>query len=871
MLAGVEKRFAILALVLSAGAGVPRAAGAGQAGREEEHRPVRHALLVGCSEYPELRKAFPERYERELALRGPVNDVELLGATLERVLGLTREHTTVLAGWREDIRTRPTCANVLAHLERLAHEARRGDQVIVYLAGHGSQQKVKRIKTEEEPDGLEEIFLPADVRPAQEQDHVPNSIRDDELGERVRAIRDAGAEVWLIVDSCHSGTMLRGGSADVRLRGIDPVLLGAASATRGGRAGSAASPSWLDGTDSQGIAAFYGATSYGRAPEMELPYKAPGAEPHGLFTYLLCQELQRAGADVTYGELAERIVAAYQAFPCAITVPTAEGALERELASGLAHEAALVCTLKSGVPFLNQGRLAGLEPGVVLQLFELAQGAERAVARMEITEADLFQARGKLLAGELAAEVSSWRARADARPLGDYRLTLALVHTDGSAAALGELPAAVGTELQREAAHFPLVSEPGAADWWIVLGADGFWLRPGPREGGPDLCSVVPERLLETLAGIQRARNLRRFAGSAFTSEWGDDLEVWIERHGARGWQRLEKGSVLRPGEKIRVRLLKKSDAIYDVNVFYLDANFGAQCLRPASGSPRLEASARERDLTGEQIITDDALGLENVLVFATPRTESSRVIDLRALEQKGLTRGSASPDPFEDLVRHVVAGENTRGAPVSLAGTGGTQSLLHTLRIEWGELGPPAWPGRNFAVERPQRAPTGDDKQGLGGIPLAPPSELPDPWACGLRAALRKSHPEGGFDLLLLGDHEVETVFVDFDAGVPNEGQAAELASTRAFEAEAAFQFGARRLAWYDRADRGAFDLALEDADGDGVAEARWTLEGERGAGHWRRTAPVALPWLSQGYVVRGKREKAEISARLQALQRGK
>src|SRR5262245_58254745 len=134
---------------------------------QETREPVRHALLVGCSEYPELRKALGEVYEREHALRGPAKDVELVKETLRRVMPLAPAHTTVLAGWPDDLRARPTYNNIRDALVRLAHEAHAGDQVIVYLAGHGSQQRVQRIKTDEEPDGLEEIFLPADVRPAE--------------------------------------------------------------------------------------------------------------------------------------------------------------------------------------------------------------------------------------------------------------------------------------------------------------------------------------------------------------------------------------------------------------------------------------------------------------------------------------------------------------------------------------------------------------------------------------------------------------------------------------------------------------------------------------------------------------------------------
>ena len=40
--------------------------------------------------------------------------------------------------------------------------------------------------------------------------HVENAIVDDEIRIWVSAIRATGALVWVIVDTCHAGTMTRG-------------------------------------------------------------------------------------------------------------------------------------------------------------------------------------------------------------------------------------------------------------------------------------------------------------------------------------------------------------------------------------------------------------------------------------------------------------------------------------------------------------------------------------------------------------------------------------------------------------------------------------------------------------------------------------
>src|SRR5262249_40897155 len=150
---------------------------------------------------------------------------------------------------------------------------------------------------------------------------------------------------------------------------------GVTSATRGGASTGSKRDSWIGKDSDEHIAALYAAQSYGSAPEMTVP--RGGSEIHGLFSYLLCQELERSGGRGTYEELNERVIAAYQAYPCEITVPGAEGDLQRDIRSGATTSTpALVCSLRDGVPWLGLGRPAGIEPGAVARVFALENGQE---------------------------------------------------------------------------------------------------------------------------------------------------------------------------------------------------------------------------------------------------------------------------------------------------------------------------------------------------------------------------------------------------------------------------------------------------------------------------------------------------------------
>ena len=67
------------------------------------------------------------------------------------------------------------------------------------------------------------MLLPADIGPYDPiGGGIKNSLVDDELGDKLAAIRAKGAFVWAIIDACHSGTVTRG---DEVTRSVDPAFL----------------------------------------------------------------------------------------------------------------------------------------------------------------------------------------------------------------------------------------------------------------------------------------------------------------------------------------------------------------------------------------------------------------------------------------------------------------------------------------------------------------------------------------------------------------------------------------------------------------------------------------------------------------------
>lgn len=232
------------------------------------------AILVGVADYT-IESGIRD-------LKGPPNDVRLLADALT---GRGVTDITLLADHLER-GTRPTRTAILSALAEKAATVGAGDFVFIHLSGHGTRQTDR---DGDETDGLDEVFLPADAgRAAEGTGLIENAILDDEIGAAVDAIRATGANVWLVMDSCNSGTGLRGVGSNVATRFVDPASLGA-STERGARredrddAGSADLPG--------GIIAFYAAQSSEPAREVDMGGEDRGEDWFGVFTSRLAAHL----------------------------------------------------------------------------------------------------------------------------------------------------------------------------------------------------------------------------------------------------------------------------------------------------------------------------------------------------------------------------------------------------------------------------------------------------------------------------------------------------------------------------------------------------------------------------------------------------
>lgn len=153
------------------------------------------ALLVGVADYPEVQNK----------LDGPVNDVFAVSAALQE-LGFPVD------GIRVVLNERATAQGIRERLKWLLQEARDGDQLFFYFAGHGAQ--VPGYGRDSEVDRIDECLVPYDFDWSRGE-----GIADDELAALYGQL-PYGCQFTVMLDCCHAGGMARG--SGLRARGLTP-------------------------------------------------------------------------------------------------------------------------------------------------------------------------------------------------------------------------------------------------------------------------------------------------------------------------------------------------------------------------------------------------------------------------------------------------------------------------------------------------------------------------------------------------------------------------------------------------------------------------------------------------------------------------
>jgi hypothetical protein len=623
-----------------------------------------YALLIGASEYQNLADKW--------WLKGPKNDVELVHAylTTEAPVPFAEENVTVLADGVDGAEP-ATLGAIRAAFAELEATLQPGDFVYLHFSGHGTQAPAA--DPDSELDGLDELFLPVDIGNWSDSvGAVENSLVDDEIGTLIDSLRAKGADVWVVFDSCHSGTATRAVEADdeeVAVRQLDPAALGITEAALAAAEGEAEKSRGVGGDDPRAapeipvdmavapedwgnLVAFYAAQTNEVTPEKRLPKGKPDRKPQGVFTYTLFETIAEfPGA--TYGQIAQEVLRKYSVSNLAKSTPLFEGDLDQvifdaEPGGRVSQWPAEVTEAGITIP---AGELHGLSEGAILAVMPNAAGkSEDAIGYVQITATDTFTATavpveqdGKVLPAELPKGL--YLRKLDASL--DFSLTIALPPA-GSAPADALLAAL--DQLQEEAGPRLVFVEAGAdADLRLAVlpdsdRPDAIWVLPstGLAEDLSETPSVstgdktadeLAFTLADTLNHMAKALNLMKLGAAVGAGDLDVEVQMQTRTPEDRTLKPLAFSPVptLIPDDEVHVLAKNNMDIPVDVNVLYIGADNSITHWFAGRLQPGDELKK------GLFAIGDGAVGQERMIVVVTPAKPHSPVEDLSYLAQDAL------------------------------------------------------------------------------------------------------------------------------------------------------------------------------------------------------------------------------------------
>ncbi|WP_202596394.1 caspase family protein [Mesorhizobium loti] len=695
-----------------------------------------HALLVGCTEYPNL----PQRNW----LVGPKNDAGLVHEYLLKnvpdPVRFAPENVTLLAKDVPGAKGLPTHAAIKAALADLAAKVQRDDFVYLHLSGHGAQQP-EMIKGDE-TDGLDEIFLPVDIDKWINRDAgVPNALVDNEIGDALDAIRNKGAFVWAVFDCCHSGTATRavevddelerkvefadlvGGDEATRATAIKTYEDTVASASRDLDENAPRKPAFnLTPTGGEPITkgklvAFYAAQTVETTPEMPLPKGTTDAPRFGLFTFTILSKLAE-NPNVTYRQLGQAVLQQYSADSRTRPTPLFEGELDARVFGTDRTDAVMQwpIVIKDGEATIGAGLLHRLTPGSKLAILPSALSSlSDAVGYLEVESAKNLESHVKPVEFDKkpALDMAAIPANAYARVAEiavDYKLAVARpAATKGLEketalvnSVLDELAAAKETGFNIELVdpgksaelRFAVMREnaiAGAAKdatdkpaLWFLPASGDVTLKDGSK---PPLVIIHPDdrqKLVDAttrnLRTIFRATGLSRLAAASDYKPEDVDVQFQIKRRDKDGLEPLQASVVPRasPGDEVHVLAKNSSDQLVDINVLYVGSDYSITHIVAERLAP--QATLEE----GLLAFTDTSFGMERMIAVLTEAPPESEKEDLSFLAQDGVaskTRGVGAPS-FSDMLTDIGMAPTTRSV-MRLADKSGPKGAVMIFPVE--------------------------------------------------------------------------------------------------------------------------------------------------------------------------------------------
>jgi hypothetical protein len=613
--------------------------------------PTKLAVLVGINDYK-----YPDRVS---PLAGSLNDVEDMLQILTTKFEFPRENILVLKN------AEATHDGIIAAIRnQLIAKAKSGDIVVFHYSGHGSQMKDV---TGKKISGLDETIVPYDSRDPQGKVF---DISGAELHGLLLQLAQKTQNVTFILDSCHSGTLVRGArvrsiAADTRTPPPPPSY--AVETTRGlGQTDDAAPLKY----------AFIAA-----ATSKESAYEhISGGKDHGAMTFFLTQQLRASKAGATYRDVMDGVVSNVTAnYPA--QHPQLEGAQADQYVFGdagsLARSYVAVSPLDAGRVSLAVGQVQGATIGSIYEVY--APGSkkfappEQPVGKVQLTAVDAFASEGKIISGAKIAPAS--RAVEREHRYGSAKMRVYLDGLDASPVLQSIRDALqpikyIEVVTNPAICHIQLRQDQGKIQ---VLAADLSTLSAPVDAKSPTVVDQI----------VGKAKSWAKYFNvlSIRNAESGIDLQFTLKGNQTRDpMARVGKPDMgFLDGESVVATLTNNSErdvyvAILDlssdgsISVVYPTVEGAKEVLTPGSTLPRTLTVSVPK---GRSRVTDI------LKVFA-----SYKPIDLSPLTQtaiRDIGQGVGPPDPLAELL-----GDSTGTRAVTLQATplGGWTTVQRVLVI---------------------------------------------------------------------------------------------------------------------------------------------------------------------------------------------
>jgi hypothetical protein len=655
--------------------------------------PGRRALLIGVTKYDQLARGY--------WLSGPANDVARLRHVLTSYYGFAPADVVSLTETEQVPSRRPTRENIEREFHRLAEVAGKGDQVFILMAGHGDRQpELPQTRSEfRQPDGISEVFLPADVRPAEgTPPRVPNAVIDVELRAWLADIARRKAHVWAVFDCCHSGDLSRG-TEDVRE--LPPgVLVPVEALEQAGRAAEGARRGALPSERPQTfhpaddlLVALYACRPTERTLEWDFP-AGRGFERHGILSHTLAEVLTAAAHDparLTYRDVLRRIDLKYAARSGWAATPTLGGAGQDLFVFGedRPYVPQFQVTEARGGYEVNAGDFHGLTTDTVLVVYAPGgtgskpevQGYARVVSTAPFTsvvEPCAYAGRAAPAGLPRLATCDVERIAFEVPPL-----RVAVVGGSSAKATVDAVRDAVRKVVQDRAPLLTLQDDQKGADWLIRCDGEKPTLvdaggnrpaAPLPAADDPALGEALGTKLFriyraQSLIAVgERLENDRRGRPNVVDFE----LSMFRTRPGEQE-EPVDLGRLdiaLFPKERMRLRVLNASKPVpgegrpmtIDVALLIVGSDYRITSFYPGWKEPGKDVEpGRWIDRASKPYSAAPPFGPEHLVAIAVP---AKNRVDFSALIQPGLKgRGYGDDSPLAQLLEKAMDGFGTRGA----------------------------------------------------------------------------------------------------------------------------------------------------------------------------------------------------------------